>query len=237
MKKFLFFLTFCFLLTFVFVTTTSAQTPSPSSTDNSTSNSTDEAVQQNLKDRLKKVIEEKSDRIKGITDGAPKRGFIGVVKRISEEALTLDTPRGPVVLTIESGIEFWQDKKTIARTDIEIGNEVVVIGVQDNDEFTPERIYLSKTTLRPAPRTIELGSIKKIDKTSITFTSRAGDEKVFSINTKTRYTNAEGETIKSTDFKADQDVLLIAVPEDANAKSVKDSSGRVSLLRALADDK
>ena len=214
-----------------------AQSPSPTATDETetVSNSTDEAVQQNLKDRLKKVIEEKSDRIKGIMDGAPKRGFIGTVKRISEEALTLDTPRGPVVLTITSGIEFWEGKKTITPKEIEIGNEVIVIGEQNNDEFTPQRIYLSKTPLRPATRTIMIGNVKKIDKNAITITARTGEEKIFALSTKTRYANSDGETAKSTDFKTEQDVLLIATPEELATQTLKNSSGRVTVLQALAE--
>ncbi len=225
--------TLLFLFSLSSVSSISAQTPSPEPED--VTSSSDEAIQQNLKDRLKKVIEEKSERIKGITDGAPKKGFIGVVRRISEEALTLDTPRGPVVLTITGDIQFFEAKKTIARTDIEISNEVVVIGTQVKDEFAPERIYLSKTPLRPPTRTIIVGNVKKVEKNSVTILTRAGEEKIFAFTTKTRFTNTDGEVVKVADVEIDQDVLIVSVAEEATAQTVKNSSGRVTVLRTLGE--
>lgn len=231
MKKIFFFTLIICGSVLLSLNTVSAQTEEIAS--DSANESSDEAVQQNLKDRLKKVIEEKSDRIRGIMDGDQnRRGFIGVIKRISEEAVTLDTPRGTLVLTITPELQFWSGGKTIARTDIEIENEVVVIGIQDNDEFTPQRIYVSKETLRPPTRTIVVGTIESIERNSITVVSRTGEEKIFSINTQTKYTNPDGEAIKITDFEEEQNILLIALPETAN-QTVKDSSGRISLLRAL----
>ena len=223
-------------LSFFIIATTKLNAQSPTPDTETETESSDEAVQQNLKDRLKKVIEEKSERIQGIMDGDQnKRGFIGTVQRISEEALTVDTPRGTLVLTITPELQFWSAGKTITRTDIEIENQVVMIGTQSDDEFLPERIYVSKTSLQPPTRRIVLGTINEINRTTLAISPRTGEQQTFSINNQTKYTNKEGEEIEATDLEEDQDVLVIVLPEDATNRTAQNSGGRITLLRTLGN--
>lgn len=195
----------------------------------------DEAVEKNIKDRLQKVIEEKSDQIKGVMEGNQRRGFIGIMQRVSEEALTMETPRGPVVLTVTPDIEFWDDDDPIDLEDIEIGESLVIIGTQNGDEFTAERIYISTTPFEPILREIIVGNIQEIDQNSLTIQARSGDENTYAFNKDTVFTNSEGEEVRSDDFVTDQDALLIVRPEDQKNQTAQSSSGRITLIRALGE--
>lgn len=194
-----------------------------------TTNATD-ASQETIKDRLKKVVDEKKDQIKGITDGAEKRGFIGTVKRVSEETLTVDTPKGTEILTIDDNVTVLQDGKSFTVSNIEIDSQVVIMGYQKGEDFSPRRVLVLKSPLQSVTKSVEVGTIKKIDKQSIMITTRSNQDKIFALNTKTVLEDSEGNTLKLNDIDTEQSALLITVAEDSKTQSIKDSSGRVVRL-------
>lgn len=204
----------------------SAQTPE----------SSDEAtIQQNLKERMKKAAEEQRQQVKGITTGV-KKGFIGTVKRISESSMTLETTRGTLIVTLED-VALVKNNAKVETSNVEIENSVVVLGFQNGEDFQPRRIMVSETPLKPTPKTVVIGNVKKIDRTSITVQPRGtSEEKIYSfVSNKTKYQDKDGQTIQVSAIQTDQDVLLITQPENATTQRVKDSSGQALTIRSLAD--
>lgn len=175
-----------------------------------------------------------SKNVKGLTsDGEQRRGFIGTVKRVSEEAITVDTRKGTEVLTISSDVSILQDGKAFKVNNIEIDSQLAILGYQDGEDFNPRRILVLKKPLQSTQKTIWVGSVKKIDKLSITLTTRSNEERTFSLATKPVIENNKGDTLKMTDIETDQDILLITIPEDSTSQAIKDSSGKIVRLRSL----
>lgn len=198
--------------------------------------STDDAdVQETIKERLKKVVDEKKDQIKGITSGQEVKGFIGTIKRVSEETVTVESRRGTLIIPVSEGVSIVQEGKAFKLSDIEIDSQVTVIGYQDGDEFTAKRILVHKTKIPAQQKSIAIGNVQKIDKTSITIKTRQGEDKVFSFTAKTPFENMLGDTIKVASIEESFDVVIISIAEDEKAQAVKDSSGRIVKLRSLAD--
>lgn len=229
--KFVFYLTIFALLTATAHSVAIAQEVIPSSSDEA-------QVQQNLKDRIQKVVEEKRDQVKGIiSDGQTKRGFVGIVRRVSEEALNLETPNGTVILSLTEDVTLLEGTRSIEISDVEIENEMIVMGYQDGDEFEPRRLVLSKTPLKPAPRTVAVGNVQEITRTSVTLLERGKtDPTVYSLNTQTEYTDMSNEEIALADIEEGQDILIISVAEDANSQSLNNSVGRAIRVHSLAQN-
>lgn len=182
----------------------------------------------------------KKAAVKGVTsDDETKRGFMGTVKRVSEEALTVETRHGTEIITLNPEISILQDNKAFAVKNIEIDSQLVIMGYQDGEDFNAKRILVLKKPLQSAKKTVWVGSIKKMEKVTgnnfvaFTIQTRSNEEKNFSLNNKTAIEDDSGITIKSTDLDTDQEVLLITVPEDATSQSVKDSSGKILRIHSL----
>jgi hypothetical protein len=195
-------------------------------------NASDESEVQKIQDRLKKGVEEA--KVKGVsTDDAQKRGFIGTVKRVSEEALTIDSRKGTQIITVNDDVTVLQDDKAFPVKNIEIDSQVVVMGYQQGEDFSARRILVLKKPLQTVKRTVWVGSITKIDKLSITLTTRSSEEKIFSLAAKPVVEDNSGAVLKIADVEKDQDVLLLTTPEDPNSQSVKDSSGKIARVHLL----
>ncbi len=213
----------------IFPNSVSAATPPANATDSG-------VVQENLKERIKRAAEEQR-QVRGTSTTGLKRGFIGTITRISEETMTLATTRGTLIVTL-GDVALVQNNRAITTSDLEIDNSVVVLGYQTGDDFQPRRIIVSEASLRPAPREIHIGTVTKIDRTSITIIPRgSNEEKVFTwmTNNRTKFVNNENETIRQADIQTDQDVILITNPEEESSRAIRDSIGRVKLLHSLAN--
>jgi len=172
---------------------------------------------QKLKDRIEKIVEEKKDQIKGIISNldSTKQGFIGEVQRISEEAITIRTSKSTKIIPITDQIEIIKDGKEIDLSDIAVDNWLVVMGIIENDNFTPLRILVSAESLRPRPSYITLGSISDIKRNQLTILPRSTEGEVnITINSKTYYEDLQGEEIDGTDISEDTQALIIAFEDD-----------------------
>lgn len=197
---------------------------------------TDSAIQQSLKDRLQKAVDERDNQVQGVQDDQRrKRGIIGTVRRISEETLTLETKNGPLILPLTSEIAFIEKDKAIKIADVEIDNQVAVLGYQDNDEFEPRRILVYDTPLSPTDRTIIVGNVVSITANQVEILPRGTSEnKTFTINRNTNLEDSEKQELTFRQVEVDSDVLLIVTSEDSTARSTNNSSGQVKLLHTLS---
>ncbi|HYD34604.1 MAG TPA: hypothetical protein VD999_00905 [Vitreimonas sp.] len=179
-----------------------AQTPSPAA----------ESTTQKLKERIEKVVEEKRDQVKGVLDEitGKKRGFIGEVQRVSAESITLKTNKGTTILPLSESMKLSKKNRVIKYEDIAIGDWVIVIGGNADDDFVPEHIMVSATSLRPTPKTVMVGSVEAITKTELTVSPRSGAESQdFTLAKGTVYQDLEGTTAALKNFTTDIQVLVI----------------------------
>lgn len=224
MKKLLLLLLPVLALLFIIASPVQAQS------DENTDSASEESDVQKLQDRLKKAQDEA--KVKGVTTDE-KKAFIATVTRVSEASITVNTRRGTQIITIDDDVSVIQDGKGFKVSNIEIDSQVVIMGYQKGEDFTPRRILVLKKPLQTVKKTIWVGTVKKIDKLSITLTTRSGEEKVFSLAAKPIIEDNSGAILKIADIEADQDILLVTIPEDSNTQSIKDSAGKITRVHSL----
>ncbi|NCN87630.1 MAG: hypothetical protein GW941_01905 [Candidatus Pacebacteria bacterium] len=189
---------------------------------------------QKLKERIEKIVEEKKDQIKGIIDNldSNKQGFIGEVIRISEEAITVKTNKSTRILPITADVKLLEDGKEIELSDIAVENWLVVLGIIEDDTFSPVRILVSDETLRPLPSFITLGSIKNIGRNELLIVPRSGEEETpITIDSDTLYEDLDGEEISKDDIEEQTQALIVALDDDGE-KIAK----RVRILTVINND-
>lgn len=190
---------------------------------------------QKLKERIEKIVEEKKDQIKGIIDNldSSKQGFIGEVARISEEAITVKTNTSTRILPITEDVELLEDGKEIELSDIAVENWLVVLGIIEDDNFTPIRILVSEESLRPLPSYITLGSIKSLEKNELTIVPRSGEEEEIpvTLNSDTLFEDLNGEEIDRTDIEEETQALIVALDDDGEK-----IANRVRILTVINDE-
>lgn len=184
-----------------------------------------------LKKRIEKVVEEKRDQIRGVINNllSDKYGFIGEVTRLSQEALTIKQNGDSRILPFTEKTIVIRKGKRITPAEIEVGNWVTILGSGTNEKFSPEILIVSATSLKPTPKTIMIGTITKIAKTSITILPRGGQgEETLQLTKTTKFENFDGGAIKVTDLDKDISILTISTRNEGNQLEL-------STARALTD--
>jgi hypothetical protein len=193
-----------------------------------------EATTQAILDRInKKLTQEEQEQLdKTIEQLAVKRGaMIGQVERVTEEALTITTTQGTVILATDEELEIKKSNKDIALDQIGVDDWLLVMGVTDGTQITPEYIFVSSTTLRPKPHSVVLGTLSEINKSSLSVTSRAdGEITNFNISNKTEYQDVDAKDAKLNQFSTDLTVLGIGYEEVNKTETTQ----VLTTLRALA---
>ncbi len=189
-----------------------------------------------VKERIRKWSEQNSEKIKGTIDqlSQQKRGFIGQVERVTKESLTITNNKGTEIIPIDEQITLLKANQKISIDDIAVDDWLVVMGLVIDDVFTPKRILVSTKSLRPKHHLVILGTITGQSPTTITILSRQNQEINLKINTQTNYQDQNGDTVLSSDFIEDIQVLVVG-NESQNTKTASLIRSLVS-LEALQDN-
>lgn len=187
------------------------------------------ATTEALKDIVGKVAEEKkspenSDEI--------KRGFIGLVERVSEEAITFSNAKGTQIVPINDQVTLEKNDKNIEIKDIEIEDSAIILGIQKKDDFTPIKIIFSEKNLRPKSQLVLIGALTEIDTKQITIESRKeAKEHQIILNTQTEYEDITEEEIDKTDlFEKMQMIVAGFITTDEEAET---ETKTAKIIRAL----
>ncbi len=202
-------------------------------TDSDPASSSAEETTMELKRRIEKVVEEKREQIKGAISNllADKHGFVGEVSRLSQEAITVRQNGDSRIIPLTENLVILQKGKKITADQIEVGNWVTVMGSGSSDKFNPEFILVSDEDLRPRERTVAIGTLNEVGRTSVTVTQRGStEEREYLIIKTSKLENVDGSAIKLTDFEEDLSVLVIAT------KNTKDQ-WEVVRIRSVTDVK
>lgn len=181
--------------------------------------SASESATKNLKDRIEKIVNEKRDQIQGALEdlSLQKRGFIGQVERVTEEALTVSNPKGLQIIPLDqSKVSLSKSNKAIKVSDIAVDDWVVVMGYIDKeDTFQARRILVSDNTLRPKDYIVRLGTITELSRTTLTLQPRDGSQPITVTTPRnTSYQDISGEEAERTDLETELPALVIAYQEE-----------------------
>jgi len=169
--------------------TTQAAIGSPSASPSATP--TDEKVQE-----IRDVVQEKvQEKIQEIKDKIEKKGYVGILKEMTDSTLTIETLTGEKMVTVDSQANIvGANKKEIKLKDLEIDQKIICMGTLDeNNILVAKRIVVVLPPTKPVPqrevffgkiaeidtklKTINLTHLKKIDKT---FLAKVNEKTVFS---------------------------------------------------------
>ncbi len=210
------------LLTAVLMIVPSLQAQEVESVQENASNTTD-----TLRERIEKIVEQQRENVETVLSGSDRRrGFVAQVIRVSQETLTVDS-RGINRVVALAEAELMEGDEAIEPDEIAIDDWVLVLGLNNNDVFTPKKITLLSASPRPNQHLVQLGAIKEINTRSMDFQARGQEEvAAVSLTNQTEYQNNQGEEAELEDFLEDDQVLLIGyLDEDETI---------VTVIRALA---
>ncbi len=223
----------CFLsLSLISASLIRAQSPTDSAEDEEIPESVDPTTTESLKNRVNNYEEVLGDEDQ---PDSQKRGFIGVVQRVSEEALTIQNNKGTQIIPISERVQLTKDGESIALSDIAIDDQTIVMGRQVDDDFLPIKIIVTEDELFPKPQLVMIGSIASIQTDSITVLSRENQQEIdVSLNTETEYQDSDGDIIAKTDlFEALQVIVVGYVEVDEQEDTAEDSTSESETKNAL----
>jgi len=166
-----------------------------------------------LKARIEKIVEERRSQIMGALSeiGRTRKGFIGEVQRVTAETITIKTNKGPQILPLSKEVILTKKGKSIAVDNISVGDWAMVIGMIDDDAFTPELIDISSETLRPKTQKVMIGTITELKKTTMKIKHRSQDEEDGLLITKqSEYLDSEGNDVTLKELETEMQVLVVA---------------------------
>ncbi len=223
LKTILIFVLFFFILNKKSLNFSKAQTTISAPTSNSTSTNKDidenintqtetgtssTQAQENVKNKIEQVIENKKDTVDALSNIDETIGFLGKVIKINTEAIDLDFYSDSRLIPITDANIFYKDKK-INIKDISVNNWILVIGKKDkNDNIKPSKMYLYRR-FEPSEKIVNIGTIQKITKTSITIKTRENETTIYGkLTKKTYFLNSKNEIISRKDIKENTQCIL-----------------------------
>jgi len=199
------------------------------------STATSAATTEKLKERIEKIVEEKRDQIKGVLSAIDQqqRGTIGNVTRVSEESVTIKTRKTTEIIALNEDVQIEKDGDEIAVDEIAVDDWLVVLGLIEDDTFSPKRVLVSSDSLRPATPVVALGSIDSIERSEISILPRS-DENTFSIatSTTTQYQDLNGDEIDRTDLNEEMQALVVGSEDEDGEKTAH----IIRVLAVINDD-
>lgn len=181
---------------------------------------------QNLSERVNKIIEEKKLDVLGELDekDITKRGFVGSIQRVSEEALTIQNNKGSLIIPISEQIRLTKNDEIIELTDVAIDDQTIIMGINIDDSFQALEIIVSDEEILPKSQLVAIGSIVSIETNSITILSRESQEETtINLDNQTQYQDADGDLINRTDlFEALQVIVVGHIVDESSAAEDED---------------
>lgn len=167
----------------------------------------------------------------GSSNDKTRRGFVGRLERVSEDALTFETIKGTQIIPLEDDTRLIKNNQPVEISDVEIEDSAIILGHQNNNGFEPALIIFSDKDLFPRPKFVIIGSLLEIDANQLRLISRR-EEKEYSIttNVQTNYENIEGDNLGRTSLFKDMQVIAAGYIESDD----NDSGARIAnLVRSL----
>jgi ribosome maturation factor RimP len=210
--------------------------------------SADPAVTNSLKEQINKVIKEKKEQVKNkIKDlSQHKRGFVGQIDRVSEEAITVRHRSGSQVIPLEKSLLLVKNKaeeqESITVDDLAVDAWTAVLGYQIEDDFEPIKVIVSEERLAPQPQKVAIGSVVSISNDELVLKTRKDEVEIsFQLNQTTNYQDLAGNEITHDDLFEDVQCLVAGYKDsgddndaDEAESEATETANHALLVKSLA---
>ncbi|MEA2056677.1 MAG: hypothetical protein U9O78_03140 [Patescibacteria group bacterium] len=195
------------------------------------------STKESLKERIDKVVEEKKEQVKDKVEefSQKKRGFIGRIDRVSEEAITLENRKGTQIIPFNDELALTKNNDEVSVEDLAVDDWVTVLGFQEETNFSPIKLIVSEDDLNVRPQIVEIGSIVDFDQKQVTIKTRDGGSEIeFQIKKTTLLEDSNSEEFSTSDLFEDMQ-CLIAGYKDIDEDEDDDVETNVAIIfRSLA---
>jgi len=215
---------------------TQAQTATNSAEEGTEGEESEEDISEttrNLRERIERIVDEKRDQIKGVLTeiDSRRRSTIGEIQRVTEDTLSIRSQTGTEIIPISNTaypLTILKDGETIDFDEIAVGNWLLAFGVIEDDNFQPIRLLVSEDSLRPRTRSVTIGTITDIARTSIEIEPRNGEGAVsYTVSANTEYQDLSGETIGLNDIDESMQAIVAGIVTTVDEDD--ESSARTAL--------
>lgn len=205
------------LCTFITVSTVRAQEPEPT---------LDPAVTSTIKERVQKVIESENS-VAGVESSAQSSfGIIGTLEKNVGSTLQIRSVQGKLrIVELDRSAVFLQNGRAITREELELNRPVVITGSLDgNGAYVGKRLVVSDDKIFPKERVTIWGTLLASTTKSLTLDilgKNQGTQTVIPVTTLTRYYNIVDQTIRRTDLKPSEEVVIVLPPGESATVSAQ----------------
>lgn len=189
------------------------------------------AATEALKDRVEKVVQEKKSLE---NNGETKRGFVGLIERVSEETITIRNTKGTQIIPLTNQVELIKNDKLIEVKNIEIDDSAIILGIQTKENFSPVKIIFSETDLQPKPQLVLVGALTSLGSSEITLECRReAKEHQIILGSQTKYEDLTAEPILKSSLFKDMQVIIAGHIEINEAKDTETKTAKI--IRSLVE--
>lgn len=186
--------------------------------DETTPEVTQEEINQNIKDRLKKVAQEQDS----LVSVRKKQAMIGELESLANDTLTIKTKDDIKLASVSAETDYVRNpgNKSADVDDVAIGDWVVAMGfVNGSEVLEARRVLLYSSSPEKLEKKSVFGTISNIDEESLTFSivSLMGEELLMSVSTSSLINvavNDEQEEIEFEEISDGQKALAIYEPDE-----------------------
>ena len=198
----------------IFATPISAQTKTITPSATPTSNTSEEI--QKLREVVSQKVAEKLRQITNPSSG--KKAFMGKIIQIDEKTFTLDYQNTTKIINISSDTVYIDSKGTKTKlANIKVGQDILVLGINDQDSFLAKRIIFIDPATVLYKRTVVIGKVVDVSRTSPIFSLIPSKNKndLYQIKTdsKTIVYDPQYKKIKISDLKSGQKIIAVLKPD------------------------
>lgn len=169
---------------------------------------------QNLREVIQQKVREKLDQIKEPLAENPKKAYLGSITEITDTKITIDTKNQLKEFILADDSVYIGSKQTkIKRTDLKVGQDVLILSLNKDTIIYAKRILVTDPKKIQNHKTVVLGQIADISKSSPIFvlipTNNKNRDLQIKILATTEIFSKDGTKIKDTDLKKGQKVICI----------------------------
>ena len=199
-----------------------AQTDMPTPTPTISPSANDEIQ------KLREVVSQKvAEKLRQITDPASaKKAFVGKIIQIDANNMSVDSQGNTHTLSLVTDTVYIDTKGNKTKlANIKVGQDILIMGTNSssNSSFYAKRIILVDTSTIFYKRTVVVGKIVDISRTSAIFSLIPSKNKndLFQIKTddKTIIYDSHHQKLKVTDLKSGQKIIAVLKPDPKISKT------------------
>lgn len=181
---------------------------------------------QKIREVVQEKVQEKLKEIANPSTVTSKKALIGKVIQIDSSQITIEYQNNPSIIKIDSStvyIDLNHNKTTAAS--LKIGQDVLAMGIDDKstDTFQTKRVIFMNLNSINLNRTVVVGKIVDISKTSPIFTLIPSKNKnnLYQIKTdkNTVYINSNQQKLTSSDLKSGHKIIAVLTPDPKISKT------------------